>query len=229
MNIEYKHNENTPPREIILTALEFIEKYLKNNGYKFYKSKMEIINRINDFEFNIAVYNSHRNGKGYRARITVNCIIKNNKYNELYSGHNLGHIAEDGFREWELYGKENYENSLNDIIQKVDNYFIPLTNRFINDIGNLVLDIAENGFYPNNKQMGYTINVPFLKRYGNRELLEKSIQKYYDSNISRHYEANIGFKELLSELKNGRKLENYEDRDYIIRTIVENNLNIKLK
>jgi hypothetical protein len=229
MEIEYKYNENTPPKEIILSALEYISKYFENSGYRFYKSKLEITNKTNDFIFNILAFGSSHNGKGYRARVTVNCCIENKKFDELYFGNNLGYISSEDFREWELYGKDNYENSLKDIIQKIENYFIPLTNRFKNDIDNLVLDVVNDGFYPNNKKMGYRINVYFLKRYGNNELLEKAIQKYYDNSISKHYEANKGFKELLFEATDGRKLEPYEDRDYIIRTIVENKLNITIK
>jgi hypothetical protein len=231
MEIEYKHNGNTHPKEIILSAFEFIAKYLENIGYKFYKSKLEIINRTNDFEFYIHIFGSGSNGKGYRARITINCGIYNKKFDEGYFGNNLGYIAADGYREWELYGRENYENSVKDIIQKLDNYFIPLTNRFINGIDNLVLDVVENGFYPNNKQMGYRIDIDFLKRYGNKELLEKSIQKYYDSHISKHYEIHEKFKKILYELKNGIEIDTYTlmDNTYIVKTIVENNLNIKIK
>jgi hypothetical protein len=106
-----------------------------------------------------------------------------------------------------------------------------LTERFINDIENLVFDVVENGFYPNNEQMGYRINIDFLRRYGNRELLEKSIQKYYDSYISRHYEIHEKFKKILSELKNGNEIDQFVLRDdtYVVETIVKNNLNIILK
>jgi hypothetical protein len=173
MEIVYKYDESTPPKEITLGALEYIVKHLENSGYKFYKSKLEISKKINDFEFYIYIFGSDRNGKGYRVRITVSCGILNRKFDEMYFGNNLGYIAADGYREWELYGKENYVNSVKDIIQKLDNYFIPLTNRFTGDIENLVLDVVEKGFYPDNEQMGYRINIDFLKRYGNRELLEK--------------------------------------------------------
>ncbi|MDR1341229.1 MAG: hypothetical protein LBK58_14420 [Prevotellaceae bacterium] len=229
--IVYKYDGNTPPKEITLGALEYIVRHLENTGYKFYRSKLEISKKINDFEFYIHIYGSDRNGKGYRARITIDCGILNRKFDEWYFGHNLGYIAADGYREWELYGKENYVNSVKDIIQKLDNYFIPLTNRFTDDIDSLVLDVVENGFYPDNEQMGYRINMDFLKRYGNRELLEKSIQKYYDSYISKHYEVHEQFKKILFELKSGQKIDPYVLRDsrYVIETIVENNLNIKLK
>ncbi|MDR1315260.1 MAG: hypothetical protein LBK13_00180 [Spirochaetales bacterium] len=231
MEIVYKYDESTPPKEITLGALEYIIKHLENSGYKFYKSKLEISKKINDFEFYIHIFGSDRNGKGYRTRITINCGIVNKKFDEGYFGNNLGYIAADGYREWELYGKENYANSVKDIIQKLDNYFIPVTNRFIDDIDDLVSDVVENGFYPNNKQMGYRINIDFLKRYGNRELLEKAIQKYYDSYISKHYEVHEKFKKILFELKSGQEIDPYvlSDNTYMAKTIVDNNLNIKIE
>jgi hypothetical protein len=228
MEIEYKYNENTPLKEIALSACEYIALHLENIGYKFFKSKKEIIKNISDLEFKILFFSSDYNKKGYKARITVDCIIFNKKYDELYYGNNLGYIAAIGYKEWELYGKDNYGNSLNKIIHCFDKYFIPLTNRFIDDIDNLVLDVVNNGFYPNNKQVGYEINVDFLKRYGNKELLEKAIQKYYNS-ISVHYEANKKFKKLLIDSKNGIEIEATNYFYKIIKAIAENNLNIIIK
>jgi hypothetical protein len=231
MDIAYKYNETTPPKEITLGALEHIVNHVEKSGYKFYKSKLEISKKINDFEFYLHIFGSDRNGKGYRVRITINCGIANRKFDETYFGNNLGYIAADGYKEWELYGKENYIASVKDIIQKLDNYFLPLTNRFINDIDNLVLDVVENGFYPGNKQMGYRTNIDFLKRYGSRELLQKSIQKYYDTYISKHYEVHEKFKEILSALKSGQEIDPFTLRDDtdMAKTIAENNLDIKLK
>ena len=226
MEIEYKHNENTPPKEIIFSACEYIALHLENIGYKFFKSKKEIIKTINDFEFRIVCYGSYSNKKGCEASLTVDCTISNKKYGEFYYRNDLPSIATIGYKKCELYGKDNYENSLNEIIQCFDNYFIPLTNRFVNDIDNLVLDVVDKGFYPNNKQIGYEINVDFLKRYGNKELLEKAIQKYYNS-ISVRYEANIRFKKSLLDLKNG--IENNIYFEDIIKAIVEYNLNIIIK
>jgi hypothetical protein len=231
MEIEYKFDENTPPKEIFFGACLVIASFLENRGYKFFKSKNKLIKKINDFEFSFSFWSSDSNGKGYRVRLTVNCCIKNKKYDEIYIGHNLGYISNIGYKEWELYGKNNYENSLKTIIQGIENNFLPLTERFMNDIENLVLDIVENGFYPNNEQMGYRINIDFLKRYGNNELLEKSIQKYYDTYISRHYEVHEKFKKILSELKNGNEIDPFVLREdtYVVETIVNNNLNIKIK
>jgi hypothetical protein len=163
--------------------------------------------------------------------LTVGCCIKNKKYNEIYFANNLGYISNTGYKEWELYGKNNYENSLKTIIQMIENIFLPLTERFTNDIEKLVLDIVEEGFYPDNEQMGYRTNIDFLKRYGNKELLQKSIQKYYDGYISRHYEVHEKFKKILFELKDGKEIDRFVLRDdtYVVETIVNNNLNIKIK
>jgi hypothetical protein len=231
MEINYRFDEETPPREIFLEACLTVASFLESNGFKFLKSKKEIVKKIDDFEFLIAFWSSDSNGKGYRVRLSIGCSIKNKKHDERYFGNNLGYIANIGWREWELYGKDNYENSLKTIIDGIENSFLPLTERFTNDIENLVLDVVENGFYPNNRQVGYRTNIDFLSRYGNRELLEKSIQKYYDTYISKHYEVHEKFKKVLFELKNGQEIDPFLLREdtQIVETIVSNNLDIKIK
>ena len=226
IRIEYKHNEETPPKEILFSAIEYIVKQIEHRGFKFYKSKMEIIKRVQDIEFAILFWGSDSNGKGYRSRVTVNCSIKNRKFDEFYFG---GHLAEGCWKEWELYGKENYELSVKDIIQILDNYFLPLTERFVNDIDNLVNDVVEKGVYPNNEKEGYVISLDFLKRYGNIGQLEKAIQKYYDVDISRYPVNNQRFKDVLLDIRNGKTREEFTPDIEIAQAIVENDLKIKLK
>jgi hypothetical protein len=226
-------DENTPSNEIIFSAVKFIAKYLKNIGYKSHKGRdgWNITSEIKDFEFNIYVFAVRGNRKGYKVCIRIDCIIYNKRFNEGYLGGSLGGISMDSKKEWELYGGDKYENSLKDIIQRLDNYFIPLTDRFINDIDNLVFDVVNNGFYPNNKQTGCRINTNFLKRYGNKELLEKAMQKYYDNYISKDYETHEKFKMFLFKFKNGTEFDPWLAGDLyvLIKTIVEDNLNIKMK
>jgi hypothetical protein len=64
MEIEYKFDENTPPQEIVLSACLIIASFLEDKGYKYFKSKGQIIKKINVLKFSISFWSSDTNRKG---------------------------------------------------------------------------------------------------------------------------------------------------------------------
>ncbi|MDR1554575.1 MAG: hypothetical protein LBS39_00930 [Campylobacteraceae bacterium] len=226
IEVKYIYDETTPPKEIVFGACRDLALFLADKGYKFFKSKMEITKKINDFEFSVSFYTYSSNAKGRRARISVNCRIKNIKYNELYYANNLGYIADIGWNEWELYGKDNYEKSIKEIIYHLENRFLPLCDRFINDIKSLVLDVVNHGFYPNHSRIRYETSVDFLLRYGDVKLLEKSIQNYYDKLIPTRRRL---FRTHLLCVKNGEELHPMDTEKTMFDAIIKYNLNINME
>ena len=197
----YSFDTNTPPKEIITGACNQIALRLQEDGYKFLKKQMNIVKRAGEYIFSIHFQASRYNLRGDSAEAWVKCSISNKKLDECYYSHNLGTISHINYTSWEFYGKENYEKSVNDILQRLQTFFIPLTHRFLYDTDKLVLDVVNKGFYPDNDVVGYEISVDFLLRYGNIKLLQQAIQKYYDLCYP---QAKANFQKSVMALKNGK-------------------------
>ena len=217
----YNFNENTPPRDIVLGACQDIAVALKN--YKLLKREKEINRKSGDFLFSISILSDGYNKMERRIRISINCSISNHKYDEGYYGHNLGYISNDNFMDWDLYGLANYKEAVTDIISRFKSYFLPLTERFLNDMDNLVTDVVEKGFYPDNEKIGYSITPAFLLRYGNKELLQCAAQKYYNS---LYPQAKDNFKKTTIRLKDGIEPERSYAFNSLANTLVKEEIDI---
>lgn len=219
----YSFDEKTPPKEIIIGACNELTSQLQNEGYKFLKSQQNIVKREGGFIFSIHFQANRYNAKGESAEAWVSCSISNVRYDECYYGRNLGTISHINYTGWEFYGKENYEKSVSDILQRLQAFFIPLTHRFINDRDKLVLDVVDKGFYPDNETTGYEISTDFLLRYGNTELLQKAIQKYYDLCYP---QAKANFKKSVLALSKGKEPDTLYAFWKLAEAVVEHNISI---
>ncbi|MDU1890222.1 MAG: DUF4304 domain-containing protein [Dysgonomonas sp.] len=217
----YTFDENTPPKDIVIAACQEITDSL--DGYRFLKSKREIVKKVGEFLFTIYFQSNRYNEKGISTDIWVNCSIENMTFDECYYGHNLGTISHNNFTVWKLYGKDNYESSVDDIKRRLQNYFLPMTERFINDIDNLVTDVVDKGFYPDNETTGYVISPHFILRYGNLDLLTKAIQKDYDLSYP---QAKKNFCKSVEALRKGEEPDSLYSFKSLAEAVVEYDLKI---
>jgi hypothetical protein len=211
-------DEKTPPKEIFLTACEKIASEL--SGYKFSKSKKEFVKKEGDFVFTIYVYSSMYNQKGLLAEISVSCGIRDAKSKTGYFGDHLSRLSGGVYRDWNLYGKDNYESAIKDIVTMIKEYFIPLTNRFVSDPKALAKEVAQRGFYPNGD---YYFDLDFLLKYGDLELLREAIQKDYDLSYKA---AKREFQRVVSVVREGGEIDTCSGLWNIARAIVKYDLNI---
>jgi hypothetical protein len=227
MELEYKFNGNTHSEDIILGTCQYIVSRFENEGYKLIKrpnDEYDIIKKANDFRFTITIYyssiwNDLDNIKEFGAHIhTINCSFYNKRLDEYYLDIHLEPLFPG--HGWELSRKEYYENSLRDILQKIDTNFTMFTGRFMNDRIKLVFDIVNKGF------CSYG-NINFVARYGNKELLEELIQNYYNRYILQDNERHDKFKKNIIYFKCGKEIYGGVD-NYAIRAIVKYDLNILL-
>ena len=124
----YSFNENTPPKEIIMSAMLEIADIMKDDGFKFLKSKSEIIKKTENFIFRIYSQSNSRNSKGERAAIYIHASVSDNKEETYFWGKTLAlSNAKQDVVQWELYGKKNYKQSLSEIKNIVLSHLLPFS------------------------------------------------------------------------------------------------------
>lgn len=215
------------PREIFLNACKDIEAMLLPMGYKFVKSEHALIRKTKDFIFEIDFWSSSSNKEG-RVMMEAKCLIldRNSKCKECLFGDNLGYLSDDNFMDWNLCGETEYQTVIKDIVNRIKTFFIPLTERFINDLPQLVEDVVNVGFYPNRPVhpygSHYVITMSFLEKYATKKQLDTAIRKYIDlmSDV-----AKKNFQYNLSLYNEGKDIKNRVFLPYI-EAIVKNDLEI---
>lgn len=199
------------PREIFLNACKDIEAKLLPMGYKFIKSEHALIRKTKDFIFEIDFWSSSSNKEG-RVIMEVKCLIldRYSKCKECLFGDNLGYFSDDNFMDWNLCGETEYQTVIKDIVNRIKTFFIPLTERFINDLPQLVEDVVNVGFYPNRPVhpygSHYVITMSFLEKYATKKQLDTAIQKYIDlmSDVEKkNFQYNLSLYNEGKDIKNG--------------------------
>ena len=126
---EYSFNENTPPKEIVACAMLEIAEAIKTEGFKFLKSKSEIIKRSENFIFRISSQSRKWNEKGVSTEIWLHCFVGDNEEKSCFWGSTLAfYNGKQGlFHSWELCGKDNYEKSLQEIKAIIFSRLLPFS------------------------------------------------------------------------------------------------------
>jgi hypothetical protein len=74
---------DTSPKEIIAHAMTELAEFIKPDGFRFYKSKMEIRKR-SDFTFIISAQLNRNNQAGERAQAILSCSIFDKEGKECF-------------------------------------------------------------------------------------------------------------------------------------------------
>lgn len=217
MNIFKKQIQKELKLHIMKMQFNGIETKYKDNSITFISSKDEIgylgysfvSGKFADFGSQLGMYISCRFGQEMKGSLRITKLIDNlnlsykvkaklpNCYfgftSLYYQSHNFYSKGTVSFNE-----KDNVENKCIEIIEKVNELYLPRTQNFISNSMTLIDDIIE---YPDNYgyPMAYILAVCYLNH--KTELIEETIKrakrkKMYDNSSSK-----------IEEIKN--KLENY--------------------
>lgn len=74
---------DTSPKEIIVFAMTELAEFLKPDGFKFYKSKLEIRKR-SDFTFSISTQLNRNNQAGETVQAILSCSIFDKEGKECF-------------------------------------------------------------------------------------------------------------------------------------------------
>jgi len=217
MENEYSFDENTPPKEIVASAMTAIAEIMKNDGFKFSKSKLEIKKKTEEFIFQIYSQSNRYNAKGDNVRIYIHAFVSDNKGDVYFWGKLLSTSnAKQDVKQWELYGKENYEQSLQKIKEIILSNLLPFFRRFEYDLQNFTNEVAEKGFCPfGDTQVydaDYKIPIDFLLKYGTKEQMNMAFQYYIDRHELWFVKPNI--EKAIALLKEGKEVVRNGEKDY---------------
>ena len=216
--MEYSFNENTPPKEIVAYAMLEISEAMQTEGFKFLKSKSEIVKRSENFTFRISSQSRKWNEKGVSTEIWLHCSVSDNEEKLWFWGSTLAFSnGKQGlFHSWQLYGKDNYEKSLQEIKTIIFSRLLPFFRRFEQDLQNLIDEVVENGFCVFEDTQVYDANyrIPktFLSKYGTKAQLNIAFQHYIDRHQLEYVKPNM--KKAIELLKEGKQIVNNGEKEY---------------
>lgn len=225
----YRFDENTPPKEIINAALLEVFNVLEHEGFKFLKSKSEIVKKTEDFIFKLNWYGTKYNAKGVNCQVEIICSVSDRENNSYWgSWLATSNAKQDKVLYWQLYGEDNYNESLTDIISIVSSRVLPFFQRFETDLQGLVKDVSENGFCVfADKQIydaGYRPPLSFLQKFGTKKQIELLLQNYIDRHELRFVKINL--KNAIELIREGKEVTNNGGVSYA-KFVVENNIDLK--
>ncbi len=215
---KYIFNVDTPPKEIINSVILTLTENLKDNGFKYLKSKDKIIKRSKNFIYSFRIQRNRHNLRGHCAEIIIHCSIEDSKSKVSFWHKTLAstHSKAEQHKWINFYGKDNFERNISNTLSLINLKLIPYFNRMENDLENLVSEIAENGFCIfDEKQVydaGYHIPYAFLEKYGNEEQLKIAFQNYIDRHELSFVKTN--FKNALTLLKENKDVINNGEKEY---------------
>jgi len=218
------------PKEIIFSVISEIAKIMEVEGFKYHKSKSEIIKKTKDFIFKIWMQSNRYNSKGLIVEMMIHCSVSDNKGNVTFWSKNLAPSnAKEYHLKWlKFFPKEEYDKSLNSIKNITQYNLLPFFKRFEMDLDNFVEDVSENGFIAFGKNQiydsYYRIPIEFLLKYGTKNHLNKAFQNYLDRHQLEDVKPNI--KKAFDLLKEGKEVEHKGDK-YYAEYILKYELNIK--
>ncbi len=214
--MEYNFDENSLPKEIVTFAMSEIAEIMKDDGFKFLKSKSEIVKKSEKFTFKVYSQSNRRNSKGEFIEVMLHSAVCDNKDDIYYWGGLLAFSnAKQDVGRWQLYGRENYEQSMAEIGNIVSSHLLPFFRRF-NDLPNFVEEVAENGFRAFGDTQVYDANyqipIAFLSEYGTKPQMTMAFQHYIDRHILHFVKPNM--KNAIALLKEGREVIKNGEKTY---------------
>ena len=138
---------DTSPKEIIVFAMTELAEFLKPDGFKFYKSKLEIRKR-SDFTFSISTQLNRNNQAGETVQAILSCSIFDKEGKECFWSKGIPHSNQnqDFLSWWDFYGEESYGNSIKEIKELISQRFLPFIRRMDSERELVIQEVAEKGF-----------------------------------------------------------------------------------
>lgn len=207
--MEYNFDENTPPKEIVTSVMSQIAERMTNDGFKFSKSKLEIKKKTPQFIFRIYSQSSRWNTRGETVEIYIHASVSDSKDDMFFWGGLLAFSnAKQDVRHWELYGRDNYKQSLQGIKEILSSRLLPFFKRFEYDLSNFIEEVTEKGFCAFGEiqvyDAAYTIPINFLSKYGIKEQMNRAFQNYIDRHELDYVKSNM--QKAIALLKEGKEV-----------------------
>ncbi len=138
---------DTSPKEIIVFAMTELAEFLKPDGFKFYKSKLEIRKR-SDFTFSISTQLNRNNQAGETVQAILSCSIFDKEGKECFwsKGIPKSNQNQDFLTWWDFCGNESYEHSIEKIKELISHHFLPFIRRMESELELVIQEVAEKGF-----------------------------------------------------------------------------------
>ena len=220
---------DTSPKELIARAMTELAKFMKPDGFRFYKSKMEIRKR-SDFTFIISAQLNRNNQAGEMVQAILSCSIFDKEGKECFWSKGFPHSnqSQDFLGWWDFYGAESYENSLKEIKELISQRFSPFIRRMESEQELVIQEVAEKGFCIFSGEAvydaGFVIPVKFLLRYGTHEQLTTAFQNYIDNHELPYVKTNM--KKAIDLLKENKEVNNNGEK-YYAEVVFEHNIKLK--
>ena len=117
---------DTSPKESIACAMAELAELMKPDGFRFYKSKLEV-RKCSDFTFSISTQLNRNNQVGERVQAILTCSIFDKEGKECFWSKGIPHSNQnqDFLSWWDFCGNESYEHSIEKIKELISHYFLP--------------------------------------------------------------------------------------------------------
>lgn len=220
---------DTSPKEIIACAMAELAELMKPDGFRFYKSKLEV-RKCSDFIFSISPQLNRNNQAGERVQAILTCSIFDKEGKECFWSKGIPHSNQnqDFLSWWDFYGEESYGNSIKEIKELISQRFLPFIRRMDSELELVIQEVAEKGFCVFSDKAiydaGFIVPVNFLLRYGTHEQLTTAFQNYIDNHELPYVKTNM--KKALDLLKENKEVTNNGEK-YYAEVIFEHNINLK--
>jgi len=214
----YKFDSSTPPKEIINSAMLWIAELMKNDGFRFLKSKLEVVKKTNNFVFVIRPQSNRYNMRGEIVEMWLHCAVYSKADDTTFWYKTLAssNAKQDQFYHYELFPQKKYEQSLQCICKIISLHLLPFFRRFEIDLANFVDDVAENGFCAFAGEQVYDANyyipINFLLKYGTKEHLNTAFQNYIDRHLLDYVKPNM--KMAMELLASGKEIKKNGEKEY---------------
>ncbi|GEM_PF-4870629 len=201
---------------------------LKNDGWKYSKSKHWITKKDKKFIYQIRFYSSWRNVSdkdvAFYGEFMITSVETKNKFLSLGTNH---FRIPDGKLQWNIAKEESWTKAVNEFMNWLNIYCLPVVDKCTNDLDYYVHQVVSEGFCP---KKGYLVDIDFILQNGSRELAEKASINYYNSLnddvkqwFKENYESMIVGNEAVSDYGKNHML-NYSN----FKTIIENMIVVEL-
>ncbi|EHO86235.1 hypothetical protein HMPREF0380_00527 [Eubacterium infirmum F0142] len=220
---------DTSPKEIIAFAMTELAEFMKPDGFRFYKSKLEV-RKCSDFIFSISTQLNRNNQVGERVQAILTCSIFDKEGKECFWSKGIPHSNQnqDFLSWWDFYGEGSYGNSIKEIKELISQRFLPFIRRMDSERELVIQEVAEKGFCIFSDEavydVGFIVPVNFLLRYGTREQLTTAFQNYIDNHKLPYVKTNV--KKAIDLLKENKEVNNNGEK-YYAEFIFEHNINLK--
>lgn len=224
-----KNFEEMSPKEIITCAMIEIAECMKDDGFCYKKSKLEIQKEF-DFKVSISPQMNRNNRTGIAAQALLQCSIFDKEGKECFwsKGLAVSNKKQDSFCWFDFYGIESYEQSVKEIKEIISQHFLPFIRRMEDNRMAVVQEVAEKGFCVFSDEpvydAGFVIPTTFLLRYGTHEQLTLSFQNYIDRHQLPYVKTNM--QKAVALLKENKEVKNNGEK-YYAEFVVKHDIELK--